>query len=141
MVQLATCASPAYLARHGVPRTLDDLQAHKAVNFFSGRNRRVMDWTFRPGGKTVTLKLASGMLTDNFDALLACGLAGCGIVQALRPALQPYIDTGHLVEVLPTIAPVPKPVSVLYPNREHLPGKVRVFIDWISELAARRLPG
>ncbi|HEV3428199.1 MAG TPA: LysR family transcriptional regulator [Paraburkholderia sp.] len=141
MVQMATGASPAYLARHGVPRTLDDLQAHKAVNFFSGRNRRVMDWTFRPGGKTVALKLQSGILTDNFDALLACGLAGCGIVQALRPALQPYIDTGHLVEVLPNIAPVPKPVSVMYPNRDHLPGKVRVFIDWIAELAARRLPG
>ncbi|WP_321953794.1 LysR family transcriptional regulator [Paraburkholderia bannensis] len=139
MVQMATCASPAYLARHGVPRTLDDLQAHKAVNFFSGRNRRVMEWAFRHGGKTVTLKLPSGMLTDNFDALLACGLAGCGIVQALRPALQPYLDTGHLVEVLPNVAPVPKPVSVMYPNRDHLPGKVRVFIDWISELAARRL--
>jgi DNA-binding transcriptional LysR family regulator len=36
---------------------------------------------------------------------------------------------------------VPKPVSVVYPHRDHLPGKVRVFIDWISELAARRLPG
>lgn len=140
MVQMATCASPAYLARHGVPRTLDDLRAHKAVNFFSGRNRRVMDWAFRHGGKTVTIKLPGGILTDNFDALLACGLAGCGIVQALRPALQPYIDTGHLVEVLPNVAPVSKPVSVMYPNRDHLPGKVRVFIDWIAELAARRLP-
>lgn len=141
MVQMATCASPAYLARNGVPRSLDDLQTHKAVNFFTGRNRRVMDWTFRCGGKTVTLKLASGVLTDNAEAVLASGLAGLGIVQALRPALQPYIDIGHLVEVLPNLAPVPKPVSVVYPNRDHLPGKVRVFIDWISELAARRLPG
>ncbi|NIE64652.1 LysR family transcriptional regulator [Burkholderia sp. Ax-1719] len=141
VVQMATCASPAYLARHGVPRTLDELQTHKAVNFFTGRNRRVIDWTFRSGGKTVTLKLTSGLLTDNAEAVLASGLAGLGIVQALRPALQPWIDTGHLVEVLPNLAPVPKPVSVVYPNRDHLPGKVRVFIDWISELAARRLPG
>ncbi|CAB3794139.1 HTH-type transcriptional regulator DmlR [Paraburkholderia caffeinitolerans] len=139
-VPMVTCASPSYLARHGVPRTLDDLRAHKAVNFFTGRNRRVIDWTFRPAGETVTLKLESSVLTDNSEALLACALAGFGLVHALRPALQPHIDAGQLVEVLPGIASAPKPISVMYANRDHLPGKVRVFVDWISEFVGRRYP-
>ncbi|MGU7784654.1 LysR substrate-binding domain-containing protein [Burkholderia sp. PU8-34] len=140
MIPMVTCASPAYVSSHGLPRTLDDLRAHRAVNFFTGPNRKVMEWAFRPAGEIVTLKLASSLLTNNSEALLSCGLAGLGIVQALRPALQPYIDSGQLIEILPGIAAVPKPVSVLYPNRTHLPDKVRVFVDWLTELFARRYP-
>jgi DNA-binding transcriptional LysR family regulator len=139
-IPMVTCASPAYLARYGLPRTLDDLRAHRAVNFFSGRNRRVMDWAFRPAGKVVALRLPSGMLTDNSEAFLACGLAGMGLLQGLRPALQSFIDSGQLVEILPGIATVPKPVSVMYPNKAHLPDKVRVFVEWLTELFARRYP-
>ncbi|MCM3755076.1 LysR substrate-binding domain-containing protein, partial [Bacillus licheniformis] len=139
-VPMATCASPAYIARHGLPRTLDDLRMHRAINFFTGRNRRVLEWTFRPHGDTVAVKLASSLLTDNSEALLSCGLAGLGIVHALRPALQPSIDSGQLVELLPGVPAVPKPVSVLYPNRAHLPDKVRAFIDWLTDLFARRYP-
>ncbi|WP_321943360.1 LysR family transcriptional regulator [Paraburkholderia tropica] len=140
-VSMATCASPAYCTRHGLPRTLDDLRAHRAVNFFTGRNRRVMDWVYRSGGKNVALKLESALLTDNAEALLACGLAGFGLIHALRPALQPHIDAGQLVEVVPGVVKVPKPISVMYPNREHLPGKVRVFVDWLTELIDKRCPG
>lgn len=140
MIPMVTCAAPAYLSRHGLPRSLDDLRTHKAVNFFSGRNRRVMEWMFRPAGKAVAFKLTSGILTDNFEAALSCCLAGIGILQALRPALQPYIDAGQLVEILPGVAPVPKPASVLYPDRAHLPDKTRVFVEWMSELFGRRYP-
>ncbi|MCV9916933.1 hypothetical protein OIV57_32995 [Burkholderia pseudomallei] len=62
------------------------------------------------------------------------------MVHALRPALQPHIDSGHLIEQLPGIRAEPKPVSVMYPNRAHLPDKVRVFIDWLTEVFARRYP-
>jgi DNA-binding transcriptional LysR family regulator len=137
---MVTCAAPSYLARHGLPRTLDDLRAHKAVNFFSGRNRRVMDWVFCPGGHIVTLKLPSGILTDNAEAFLSCGIAGMGLLQGVRPALQPFIDAGQLVEILPGTATVPKPVSVMYPDKAHLPDKVRVFVEWLTDLFARRYP-
>jgi DNA-binding transcriptional LysR family regulator len=137
---MVTCASPAYIVRHGLPRTLDDLRAHRAVNFFTGANRKVLEWTFRQNGELVNMKLPSSLLTNNSEALLSCGLAGLGIVHALRPALQPSIDSGQLIELLPGVPAEPKPVSVMYPNRAHLPDKVRVFIDWLTELFARRYP-
>lgn len=139
-IPMVTCGSPAYLSRHGVPHTLDDLRRHKAVNFFSGRNRRVMEWAFCPGGESVTLKLDSGIQTDDSEAFLSCGLAGFGLLQGLRPSLQPYISSGQLIEVLQNVATVPKPVSIMYPSRTHLPTKVRVFIDWLSELIGRQYP-
>ncbi|MFP3570072.1 LysR substrate-binding domain-containing protein, partial [Paraburkholderia sp. SIMBA_030] len=41
-----SCAAPSYLESHGMPRTLDDLQEHRAVNYFSSRTGRVIDWAF-----------------------------------------------------------------------------------------------
>ncbi|MDP9581512.1 UNVERIFIED_ORG: DNA-binding transcriptional LysR family regulator [Burkholderia contaminans] len=139
-VPMVTCASPAYIVRHGLPRTLDELRMHRAVNFFTGANRKILEWTFRANGELVNVKLPSSLLTNNSEALLWCGLAGLGIVHALRPALQPSIDSGQLIELLPGVPAEPKPVSVMYPNRAHLPDKVRVFIDWLTELFARRYP-
>lgn len=133
-IPMVTCASPQYLERYGMPRTLEDLEQHQAVNFFTGRERKVVDWAFRVENTTVTLKLRSGIVTNESEALLACGLAGFGLLQGVRPALQPYLDTGQLVQVLADYPAMPKAVSILYPSRSYLAPKVRVFIDWLTEL-------
>ncbi|GKJ47471.1 hypothetical protein NUBL21982_02280 [Klebsiella pneumoniae] len=74
------------------------------------------------------------MLVDNSDILLSCGLAGLGIIQATFNALAPHIACGALEEILTQYLSVSKPVSVLYPDRRYLSPKVRVFIDWFSEV-------
>jgi len=73
-------------------------------------------------------------MTNESEALLACGLAGLGLLQGVRPALQPYLDKGLLIQVLADYPALPKPVSILYPSRSHLAPKVRVFMDWLTEL-------
>src|SRR5690606_38055658 len=139
-IPMVTCASPQYLERHGFPKTLEDLEQHRAVNFFTGRERKLMHWAFRIENTTVTLKLRSGIVTNESEALLACGLAGFGLLQGVRPALQPYLDTGQLVQVLADYPAMPKPVSILYPSRNYLAPKVRVFIDWLTELLDQQQP-
>lgn len=139
-VPMVTCGSPAYLSRHGIPRTLEDLQQHKAVNFFSGRNRKVVEWAFRPAGEELRMKLTSGIMTDDSEALLSCALAGFGLVQGVRPALEPHLRTGQLVEILRNVPAVPKPISVMYPDRTHLPPKTRVFVDWLADLIGQHYP-
>ncbi|HCC0887185.1 TPA: LysR family transcriptional regulator [Salmonella enterica] len=137
-VRMATCASPDYIRRNGQPNTPDDLVHHKAVNFFSERSRNVMDWKFIENGEVVSRRPTSSVLVNNSDVLLNSGLAGLGIVHALRTALEPHIRSGELVELFPGYPTVPKPVSVLWPDRRHLSPNVRVFVDWISELFRRR---
>lgn len=133
-IPMVTCASPQYLERYGMPKSLEDLAQHRAVNFFTGRERKVVDWAFRVENTTVTLRLRSGIVTNESEALLACGLAGFGLLQGVRPALQPYLDKGRLVQVLADYPALPKPVSILYPSRSYLAPKVRVFVDWLTEL-------
>jgi len=134
--RLVTCAAPAYLEKYGVPETPDDLPAHKAVMFFSGHSRAVMDWRFVKDGEAVVFRPARTMLVDNSDILLSCGLSGLGMLQGIHAVLAPHLQAGRLVEVLADYTTVTKPISVLYPDRRYLAPKVRVFIDWLTELFA-----
>ena len=133
-IRMVTCAAPSYLQQHGRPETLTDLGQHRAINFFSEHSRDVMEWKFIKDGNVVSLRPAGNMLVDNSDILLSCGLAGLGIIQATFDALAPHIASGALEEVLPQYPSVSKPVSVMYPDRRYLSPKVRVFIDWFSEV-------
>lgn len=136
-VAMVTCAAPCYLAKYGAPLTLDDLAQHKAVNFFSDRSREVMTWKFIVNGEIIAKRVDSALRVDNSDIFLTSGLAGLGLIQGVDSALRPYIESGALVPVLPDYACAPKAVSVLYPDKRNLAPRVRVFIDWFSELFSR----
>lgn len=136
-LQMVTCAAPSYLEKYGTPLTPDDLAHHKAVSFFSEHSREVQEWKFIMNGEVISRRPGSSMRVNNSDVLLSCGLSGLGMLHALRTALEPYIETGRLTEVLSGYASVTKPVSILYPDRRYLPPKVRVFIEWFSELFAK----
>ncbi|WP_145055616.1 LysR family transcriptional regulator [Mixta calida] len=138
-IRMVTCAAPSYLQQHGRPETLADLEQHRAVNFFNVHSRDVMEWTFIEGGSIVSRRLVNSILVDNSDILLSCGLAGLGIIQATFDALAPHIASGALEEVLPQYPSVSKPVSVMYPDRRYLSPKVRVFIDWFSNVLAKQI--
>ncbi|AWH88913.1 LysR family transcriptional regulator [Limnobaculum parvum] len=137
-IRMATCAASSYLEKYGIPLTPDDLVQHKAVNFFSEHSREVMEWKFKMNGEVISRRPESGMLVNNSDVLLSCGLAGLGILHALSTALEPHIQSGELTEVLTDYATVTKPVSILYPDRQYLSPKVRVFIDWFCEIFAKQ---
>lgn len=138
-IRMVTCAAPSYLQQHGLPETLADLGQHRAINFFSEHSRDVMEWKFIKDGNVVSLRPAGNMLVDNSDILLSCGLAGLGIIQATFDALAPHIASGALEEVLPQYPSVSKPVSIMYPDRRYLAPKVRVFIDWFSEVLTMQI--
>lgn len=138
-IRMVTCAAPSYLREHGRPETLADLDQHQAVNFFSDHSREVMEWKFIEDGSVVSLRPAGSMLVDNSDILLSCGLAGLGIIQATFDALAPHLSSGALEEVLTQYPSLSKPVSVMYPDRRYLSPKVRVFIDWFTDVLATQI--
>ena len=136
-VAMVTCAAPSYIAKYGAPQTLEDLAQHKAVNFFSDRSREVMTWKFIVNGEIIAKRVDSALRVDNSDIFLTSGLAGLGLIQGIDSALRPHIESGALVPVLPDYACAPKAVSVLYPDKRNLAPRVRVFIDWFSEIFSR----
>jgi LysR family transcriptional regulator for bpeEF and oprC len=132
-----SCAAPSYLERAGIPQTLDDLEQHKAVNYFSSRTGRVLDWSFLVGGKEIEVKMKGSVSVNDADAYVTCGLEGFGLIQPPLFMVLPHLRSGQLVEVLPDLKPLPMPISAVYPHSRHLSSKVRVFVDWIAEIFDR----
>lgn len=132
-----TCAAPDYIERAGMPTSLEDLENHKAVNYFSSRTGRTIDWAFMVDGKEVEVKMKSIVSVNDADAYVTCGLEGFGLIQPALFMVLPHLRSGQLVEVLPELKPLPMPISAVYPHSRHLSPKVRVFVDWIAELFDR----
>jgi LysR family transcriptional regulator, regulator for bpeEF and oprC len=128
------CASPAYLKEHGVPRRPEDLSAHRCVNYLSNRTARVMDWEFSRGKQQVQLTLDGVLAVNDPDAYIVAGLNSFGIVKIASYIVQPYLKSGQLVPVLTDWTSAQAPITVLYPQSRHLSTKVRIFVDWVSEL-------
>ncbi|MFM0732981.1 LysR family transcriptional regulator [Paraburkholderia sediminicola] len=132
-----TCAAPDYIERAGMPASLEDLENHKAVNYFSSRTGRTIDWAFMVDGKEIEVKMKGIVSVNDADAYVTCGLEGFGLIQPALFMVLPHLRSGQLVEVLPELKPLPMPISAVYPHSRHLSPKVRVFVDWIAELFDR----
>jgi len=133
-VRSVTCASPEYLERYGTPGTLDQLQDHHAVLWFSSVTGRALDWSFVVDGAVRDVKMKSKVSVNDADAYIACALQGFGLIQPPLCLARPYLDSGQLREVLPQWLPPTMPISALYLHNRHLSPKVRVFVDWVAEL-------
>ena len=127
-----TCASPAYLAAHGVPRTLDDLRAHRGVMHFSGRTGRPFDGDFMSGGSVVIVEMRGAIAVTDPDAYISCALQGMGLIQAARYQVRDHLASGALVEVLHAMPPTPMPISLLYPQGRMASPRLGVFAAWLA---------
>lgn len=135
--QQILCAAPAYLACHGEPRNLEELQQHKAVHYFSSRTGRIYDWEVSIDGETVELKMQGSVSVNDSDAYVDCGLQGFGLIMPARFMVQRHLESGALVEILPRLTMPSMPISVVYLHNRHLSPKVRAFVDWVAELFGR----
>ncbi|MDN5842695.1 MAG: LysR family transcriptional regulator [Alcaligenaceae bacterium] len=134
-LEIVTCAAPAYIERYGEPTTIQELDQHRAVHYFSSATgKSVEDWNFSVDDKPVDVSVNGIISVNDSEAYLTCGLQGFGMIQLPRYMVTPYLQTGELREVLAQWAPAPMPISVAYLYNRHLSPKVRVFVDWVSEL-------
>ena len=133
--RMITCASAAYLEKYGEPRTLEDLENnHRAVHYFVHPGTKVISWQFVVDRKPCDIRLKHAVLIDQVDAYIAAGTAGLGIVQTLEPFLKPYIDKGTLVPVLQEFPCMERSVAFVYPDKENMPLKTSVFMEWAAGL-------
>jgi DNA-binding transcriptional LysR family regulator len=133
-LQEATVASPAYLARHGVPQSLDALKGHRMVGFISSRTGEVLPLEFTEGGRIHQIVLPSRVTANHSDTIADLARLGFGLVQAPRYRFEADLAAGTLIEVLPHHPPSPTALSALYAQRRQLSPRLRVFLDWVSLL-------
>jgi DNA-binding transcriptional LysR family regulator len=134
MLDEVTVASPAYLKRHGTPRTPDDLGGHVAVGFVSSTTGTTIPLEFTDGGTVRHCALPSVVSVSAAESFVAAARLGLGLIQAPRYDLESDLAAGSLVTVLDDYPPTPTPVSLLYPQRRQLSPRVRVFIEWVSQV-------
>lgn len=135
-ITMVVCGSPTYLAEHGTPETIDDLRHHQAVNYFSGRGHRPIAWSMPGDTGLPHLTLRSGIMVNDTGAFVACALNGLGLIQVPGLVVAEQLANGTLVEVVPEMRAIRWPLSIMYPNRQHLAPQVRAFIDWMTDLVA-----
>ncbi|MCK8779001.1 LysR family transcriptional regulator [Rhizobium sp. NTR19] len=131
-----TCASPAYIEKHGMPRSPDELEGHQAVGFISSRTGQIMPLEFTVDGELRHVTLPCRLTVNNSDTMVDLARQGYGLMQAPRYRFRDDLEAGRLVEVLADFPPSPTPLSALYPQNRQLSPRVRVFIDWIARVFA-----
>jgi len=128
-----TCAAPAYLARHGTPRTPDDLLGHRMVGFLNAATGRPWPLELTIDGKPREFAVEADVVINSAENTVAMGLLGLGLIQVPRYRAEDRLADGTLIEVLADHPPTPTPVSLLYPRSRQLSPRVRVFIDWAAK--------
>ena len=130
------CGTPAYFAKHGVPRTLDDLERHNclAFNLQGGQQR---GWYFQQNGKAVTVKV-SGNLDCNDGELLHRWMGeGLGLGWRSTWEIQPELESGALMTVLDDYALPDYDILAVYPQQRPVPAKIRFFIEHLKAVYAQ----
>jgi DNA-binding transcriptional LysR family regulator len=126
--RLVLCAAPAYLAEAPLLLAPRDLQQHECLGFAHTELRT--HWTFDgPEGRTV-VPVTSRLMVDHGEPLLHAALAGLGILLQPVELLQPALDDGRLVEVLPNYTAPARPLHILYAPDRRMTPKLRSFIDF-----------
>ncbi|WP_419709888.1 LysR substrate-binding domain-containing protein [Pseudomonas sp. NFX224] len=141
-LQLGVFAAPSYLQRLGTPlhpRELEDSE-HRIVGFLWARTGKAMPYAMRNAGERIEIKGRYVLAVDDGNAYIAAGLAGMGVLWLPEYMSRPYLARGELVQLFEGWRLDPMPLFVAFPPNRHISRKVRVFIDWVTELMARHAP-
>jgi DNA-binding transcriptional LysR family regulator len=131
--RVVTCAAPSYLAKHGTPREPRDIETHECLLFRNPATGRPFAWEFHRGGKTIDVKVSGRLTFNDLATKLAACVAGQGIAQSFALGLDPLLESGALVQILPEWAEERFPFYIYHPSRHLPPAKVRAFISFIEE--------
>lgn len=126
-VRRVICASPAYLRRHGVPRTPQDIVSHRCVRHIGLAPRS--EWHFRAGRREVAMPVNAVVTCNEIDSALNACATGLGLGMFLSYQTAPKRRTGEVKYVLEDYETDPLPVSVIYPHTRLMSARVRTFVN------------
>jgi LysR family transcriptional regulator for bpeEF and oprC len=133
---LATCASPAYIEKYGMPASIADLERHVMVHMFAPRSGKNFTFDFLVDGVKTPILGRHRVTFNDLEACVAAAVAGLGIVQLPAFMASEEVAQGRLTVLLPEIAIEGVAIHILYLQNRHLSTKVRAFVEWVAELLA-----
>lgn len=128
------CASPRYLEERGIPRRPADLPDHHCLI------RKGIDvWHLAGPTCTREVEVKGRFVSNSRMAIFHAAVAGCGVGALPRYLVDRALREKELVQVLPSYRLPDHYIYAVYPHRQPLAGRLRVFLDHIAEYAAERL--
>jgi DNA-binding transcriptional LysR family regulator len=124
--------SPEYFKERIKPSVPSDLQRHSCIQMRM-QSGRLYRWEFEKRGETQVVDVVGPLTLDATDLILEAALAGHGLAYLGDQALASYIRLGSLVPVLEEWCPYYPGLSLYFPDRRHMPAKLRAFIALIRE--------
>ncbi|CBW27598.1 putative LysR-family transcriptional regulator [Halobacteriovorax marinus SJ] len=132
--KIVNCVSRSYADTYGIPRSLDSLHKHYQVcylqNFGSGKD----GFEYLDGSRVKMIKMKTFATVNNTVSYQAACLAGLGIIQVPEIGILKYLESGEMIQVLKKYEMPPMNVYLLYTNRERIPSRVKVFMNWCEEI-------
>jgi DNA-binding transcriptional LysR family regulator len=126
-VRRVLCASPAYLAEHGVPGKPPELAEHDGIVFSTGTTEP--EWRFERKGRRLSVQPRARLVVNTAEVAISAAVLGRGITRVLSYQVDAEVRTGRLRIVMPEYEPAPLPVHVVHAGGKRPSAKVRSFVD------------
>lgn len=133
---MVNCASPSYLRKYGLPRTLEDLSAHFLVDYAPTLSGAQATFEYKEGKRYREKPMDSLVSVNGIDAYFAACVAGLGIIQVPRLGVRAGLADGTLVEILPELECERMPVSIVQGSAAKASAPVRAVINWLAQVVA-----
>lgn len=130
-VRLILCASPAYIAEHGVPNHPDELLEHTIIASKAGSGS--IDWRFPIANKNKLIAIRPRLTMTTNDAAIAAAVKGFGITRILSYQVANELASGDLKIIMENFEPAPKPVHIVHREGRNEAVKVRAFVDLLAD--------
>lgn len=134
--RILTCASPDYLRRHPAPEKPRDLEKHVGILMRDPATGAAFGWEFVRGKKTVTANVAGQLMVNGGGPLMAACVAGQGVAQLLELYTRPLLESGRLVQILPSWSDETYPLHAYYHAAPVVPAKVRAFLAFLVAITS-----
>lgn len=127
------CAAPAYFTESGLnlPTQPSELSQHNALVYRHAAE--TMEWTLAQERKVETVTVRGNYRVNNSEALLIAVVQGLGLARLPDFIAMPYIQSGELIQVLPDYVMQEKSIYAIFPERDYMPIKLRVFLDYLTK--------
>jgi DNA-binding transcriptional LysR family regulator len=136
-MQMVNCISASYAQRYGIPQTLEELPQHYVVGYSPGVRTQRDGFAYHHDNTSAFIRMPCLVSVSTTDAYLTSCLAGLGIIQLPRMGVTTLLASGELLEILPQYRCEPIPVAIIYESKQHMPPRVRKFIDWLVQLVSQ----
>jgi LysR family transcriptional activator of dmlA len=125
------CASPAYLERHGTPKSPAELAQHNCIGIRQGDEAYGL-WRLSQGRRTEAVKVRGNLSSNDGEIAVNWALAGHGIVMRAEWDVARYLRSGRLRQVLENWKTPLADIHAVYPQRHQVSARVRTFVDFIA---------